>query len=69
MLATAPGLGRQRPARQQSRRQVHAQPADHPAVRDDGCDSDSTGLLRASFGLGSTHEEIDRLLTALDEIA
>lgn len=42
----------------------------HPLVRRLGgagtCETG--GLLRASFGLGSTHDDVDRLVTALDEL-
>jgi len=42
----------------------------HPLVRRLGgagtCDTG--GLLRASWGLGSTHDDIDRLVTALDDL-
>ncbi|GLY98488.1 aminotransferase class V-fold PLP-dependent enzyme [Actinoplanes sp. NBRC 103695] len=43
----------------------------HPLVRrltGAGGDCATTGLLRASFGLGSTTEDVDRLVTALDEL-
>ena len=42
----------------------------HPLVRRLGgagtCETG--GLLRASFGLGSTHDDVERLVTALDEL-
>ncbi|GID27409.1 aminotransferase class V-fold PLP-dependent enzyme [Paractinoplanes brasiliensis] len=42
----------------------------HPLVRrlGGGGDCGTGGLLRVSFGLGSTHDDIDRLLRAFDEL-
>ena len=33
-----------------------------------GCGSATPGLLRASFGLGTTDSDVDRLITALAEL-
>jgi selenocysteine lyase/cysteine desulfurase len=46
----------------------------HPFVRhllgtaDGGCDDDTASAVRASIGIGSTEEHVDRLLTALRDI-